>query len=279
MAIESKVSIKTLDRFTEHWQESQEHFSMDNIVGLFLQGSQNYGLDTEDSDVDTKLVVTPTLSDIVMNRSPVSTTHVRENDEHIDFKDIRLMLHTFRKQNINFLEILFTKVSAINSMYAKYWSRLVEHREEIAHYNVYAAVKAQKGVALEKYHAMEHRYPSRIAFIDKYGYDPKQLHHLLRVKTFLADYTSGKPYEECLIPSDKDYLISVKKGIYSLEEAREVANKALADIEEISSKYTKDSEYNKNDLFVEELLNSVQEDIMVRSIKRELVRKELKGEK
>ena len=25
----------------------------DNIVGIFLQGSQNYGLDTENSDIDT----------------------------------------------------------------------------------------------------------------------------------------------------------------------------------------------------------------------------------
>ena len=89
-----------MERVREHYNEALEHFSEDRIVGIYYQGSGNYGLDTPNSDVDTKLIVTPTLDDIIFNRKPVSTTHVRVNDEHIDFKDIRLMFQTFRKCNL-----------------------------------------------------------------------------------------------------------------------------------------------------------------------------------
>ena len=102
-----------MQRVFDHYNEALEYFPKNNIVGIFLQGSQNYRLETEFSDVDTKLMVTPTLDEICFNRAPHSTTHVRANDEHIDFKDIRLMLQTFRKQNLNFLEILFTDYKVI----------------------------------------------------------------------------------------------------------------------------------------------------------------------
>ena len=128
-------------RLAEHYKEALEYFPKDQIVGVFLQGSQNYGLDIEGSDVDTKLIVLPTLDDICFNKKAVSTTHVRENDEHIDFKDIRLMFQTFRKQNLNFVEILFTEYKIINPMYADLWQKLVDSNELIAHYNPYAAVK------------------------------------------------------------------------------------------------------------------------------------------
>lgn len=45
------------------------------LLGFFYQGSGNYNLDYEKSDVDTKLIVTPTFREIVFNKSPISTTH------------------------------------------------------------------------------------------------------------------------------------------------------------------------------------------------------------
>ena len=262
------IDIKT--RLTEHYEESTRYFSSQNIVGLFLQGSQNYGLETEYSDVDTKLVVTPSLHDIIMNRAATSTTHICENEEHIDFKDIRLMLQTFRKQNLNFIEILFTDYFILNPLYEDSWKKLIAKRENIAHYNIYNNVKAMKGVALEKYYAMEHRYPSKVEIIDKFGYDPKQLHHLLRVSDFIDKYISGQPYSECMKPTNREYLIEVKLGKYTLEEARELATAILGHINDITQNYTKDSEYNRNDSAVEELLDSVQEEIMTKSIRQEL---------
>ena len=51
---------------------------------------------------------------------------------------------------------------------------------------------------MEKYKALEHRYPTLIDKIDKYGYDPKQLHHIVRIHEFLERYIDGESYEDCL---------------------------------------------------------------------------------
>lgn len=221
----------------KHYEEALKYFDEQHIVGIFLQGSQNYGLDVDGSDIDTKLIVTPTFKEIVRADNPVSTTHIMNNEEHIDFKDVRLYIKTFLKQNPNFLEILFTRYFYVNPLYEDLWMQLIEHREAIARYDILANVKAIRGVALKKYHSMEHRYPSKIAIIDKYGYDPKQLHHLLRMEDFLVNYLKGISYEGCLIPDNYKLLAEIKSGLYggkllySLEEARKVADESLYHIE------------------------------------------------
>ena len=136
----------------KHYEEALKYFDEHHIVGIFLQGSQNYGLDVDGSDIDTKLIVTPTFKEIVRADNPVSTTHIMDNDEHIDFKDVRLYIKTFLKQNPNFLEILFTRYFYINPLYKDLWMQLVEHREAIARYDIFANIKAIRGVALESRH-------------------------------------------------------------------------------------------------------------------------------
>lgn len=259
-----------MDRVKEHYNEALTYFPEDRIVGIFLQGSQNYGLATPQSDVDTKLIVTPTFKDIAMNRKPVSTTHIRANEEHIDFKDIRLYIQTFRKQNLNFLEILYTDFAIVNPIYEKQWNRLVESREAITHFNPYRSVQSMKGIALEKYHAMEHEYPSKIEILKKYGYDPKQLHHLVRVEDYLGRYINGESYESCLDPgSMKQKLIEIKMGKYSLADARSIADKAKAHVEEMAE-YAYSIYPNEEDSEVNKLLDDVQYEIMRIAVKGEL---------
>lgn len=259
----------TIKRVKEHYNEALEYFPEDKIIGIFLQGSQNYQLDTEFSDVDTKLIIVPTFEEIAMNKQPSSTTHVRENDEHIDFKDIRLYINTFRKQNTNFLEILFTPFKITNPLYKSEWNRLVEAREDIAHYNPYRAVKALKGMAMEKYHALKHPYPSKLEILAEYGYDPKQLHHLLRLEEFLDRYISGESYTNCLIPTNIDFLKEVKLGLYNLEDAEKQAKRAIDNITAVADRFTGKVE-NIGDTKVDELLDDVQVNIMKIAIRNDI---------
>lgn len=256
-----------MDRVREHYQEALQYFPEHRILGIFYQGSGNYGLDYENSDVDTKLIVLPEVNDLIFNRAPVSTTHVRENDEHIDFKDIRLYMQTFRKQNLNFMEILFTPYKIINPHYEKYWQRLVDNREAITHYFPKQAIKSMQGIAKEKYHAMEHRYPSKAAVIDQWGYDGKQLHHLLRVQDYITRYIAGESYENCLKPLNAEYLLEVKRQTIPLEEARIIANNAMADIDEKCHVFLEQCS-DTTDPKVEKLLDEVQYDIMYTAIYR-----------
>ena len=264
------MKLSTIDRVREHLEEAFEHFPEDRVVGIFLQGSQNYGLEIPGSDVDTKLIVTPTFKDIAMNHKPISTTHVRANEEHTDWKDIRLYIQTFRKQNLNFLEILYTDFAIVNPIYAKQWNRLVELREAITHFNPYRSVQSMKGIALEKYHAMEHEYPSKVEVLKKYGYDPKQLHHLVRVSDYLDRYIAGESYESCLDPGPmKQELIEIKEAKYSLAEARVIADKTKAHVEEMAE-YAYSIYPNEEDLQVNALLDDVQYEIMKIAVKKEL---------
>jgi predicted nucleotidyltransferase len=258
-----------MDRVREHYNEALGHFPEDRIVGCFYQGSGNYGLDYEGSDVDTKLIVTPTFEDIAMNKKAVSTTHIRANEEHIDFKDIRLYIQTFRKQNLNFLEILFTKYAIINPIYKTEWDRLVQAREAIAHYAPVQAIKSMKGIAMEKYHAMEHHYPARMSWIEKFGYDPKQLHHLIRVREYIERYIDGESYEDCLISTQPEYLQRVKIGFHNLDDARIIANNSIGRIGNMCNEYLENcsKEVDEN---VDALLDDVQYNIMKIAIKKEI---------
>lgn len=257
------------ENLQDHYFDALKYFDDKNIVGLWLQGSQNYGLATENSDVDTKLLVTPTLHDLASNKKPVSTTFIRENNEHIDFKDVRDYIQLFRKQNLNFVEILFTDYFYINTLYMKQWCRLVDNREEIARMNPARCVHSMAGLASQKYHAMEHPYESKEAILAVHGYDPKQLHHLLRIEDFMYRYIKDEPYKDCMRPLDLEWHLRVKQGYYTLEHARRYADDAIKHIQNMRDEFTAKTTVGENQL-MKELLDDVQYEIIKISIKEEL---------
>ena len=262
---------KIMSRVNEHYKDALEIYPANQICLVALQGSQNYELDIPGSDVDTKVLVVPSFKEVALNKAPVSTTHIRYNNEHFDAKDIRLYMETFRKQNLNFLEILFTKYYILNSEYAYEWNRLVQEREAIAHMNPHRAVKSMMGIAQQKYHAMEHPYPSKLDILAKYGYDPKQVHHLIRVRDYLERYIAGESYEKCLIPSEAyhELIVDIKLGKFTLDEARKLANEHMAWIDDAAKTYC-DKVVAEEDPWCRGLLEDVSYNIMRISIKKEL---------
>ena len=274
--IEREQYIK--EGLNRHLEEFQKHYPDLELFCLCLQGSQNYELDiyTNEykSDIDTKVIIIPSLEDVVMNRKPISTTHVLPNNEHLDIKDIRLYFDNFKKQNINFLEILFTNYYLVNPKYEDLWQLLVYFREEIAHYNKNAALRCMAGMSMEKRKALCHPYPSIIDKIEKYGYDGKQLHHIIRMYDFICGYAQGDSFKKCL----KSYvhsrmMMKAKLNQYSLEEAIQ-----LADFFDLNTKTVKDlnlteqDEINKTALKV---LNDVQYAVIKRKIKEDILDEEV----
>lgn len=239
------------------------------VLGVFLQGSQNYGLSYEGSDIDTKCIIIPSFEDFCLNRKPVSTTLILPSNEHIDVKDIRSMFDNFKKQNINFVEILFTEYKLLNPEYKEAYNPMLENAEKIARYNNYLFVNCIAGMCMEKYKALEHRYPTLIDKIDKYGYDPKQLHHIVRIHEFLERYIDGESYEDCLKSKMKEYLINIKRGCHTLEEAREIANRLLNETRALKDKYMEEHEL-VIDKSVEELMNNTLVQILRRSFLLEI---------
>lgn len=80
---------KIMRRLSEHLDAVKEKHP--EWVGIFLQGSQNYKLDYEGSDVDSKLIVLPSFEDFVLNRKPQSYTHIMENRVGIALKSCTQM--------------------------------------------------------------------------------------------------------------------------------------------------------------------------------------------
>lgn len=226
------------------------------VFGVFLQGSQNYQLDYENSDIDTKCIVLPSAEDLILNKPPVSTTLILEDNSHIDLKDIRLMWQCFKKQNVNYLEILFTDFYYVPSYFESNWSVLRFMREAIAHIDNYAAVNCIVGMVLEKNAALCHPYPTLKDKIDKYGYDNKQLHHIIRCREFLDKYIAGTSYADCLIPYDKDYLISVKANYrYDLDQAKTIAKEAVDYVKAVKQTYLANHERSINETTIKQLDN------------------------
>lgn len=65
--------VKIMKRLSEHLEAVRDKHP--EWVGIFLQGSQNYNLDYEGSDIDSKLIVLPSFEDFVLNKRPYSYTH------------------------------------------------------------------------------------------------------------------------------------------------------------------------------------------------------------
>ncbi|WP_313069928.1 hypothetical protein [Lacrimispora sp.] len=241
-----------------------------NVVGVFLYGSQNYELDYEKSDVDTKAIVLPTLNDIVLNRQPVSTTVDMGDNCLCDVKDVRKMFECFKKQNINFIELLFTEYIVLNPIYKSRYQPMLDNAEIIARYNNYASINCMSGMALEKYNALTHPYPSIMYKIEKYGCDPKQLHHILRIKDFIVRYCEGEEYRTLLIPKNKEELLDVKANYhYELEYSKSLAKSTCDWIKEYKDEYMKNNPV-KIDERAENIMTKVMTDLITFSIKREV---------
>lgn len=245
-----------------------------DVVYLGLQGSQNYGLDVYDkdykSDVDTKAIILPSFEDIVYNRQPVSKTIVLDNNEHIDVKDIRVMFENFKKQNVNFLEILFTEFYILNEEYKEDINYLRNSAEQIARLNINRALRCMAGMSKEKLKALKHPYPATMDKIEKYGYDPKQLHHILRMNDFIKKYgIEQRNFKDCLIPNDKDYLVQIKKGILNEQEATELAENTDMDTYNVKEKLVTEQDIINKEAI--DTLNKIKYGILKQKFKKELL--------
>jgi hypothetical protein len=140
--------------------------------------------------------------------------------------------------------------------------------------NPYRAVKSMQGIAKEKYHAMEHRYPAKADIIDAYGYDGKQVHHLMRVDDYLERYIAGERYEACLKPTPRklprmmDYKMLDK---IPLEEAREEAKMLLAHVDAMAAEFCAEVEEKEDEVY-RAMLQEVSYSIMRIAVQKELRR-------
>ncbi|HHX68980.1 MAG TPA: hypothetical protein GX708_13135 [Gallicola sp.] len=168
------------------------------VLYLGLYGSQNYNLDDELSDYDAKAIILPSLHDIIF-RKVTSKTIDCENGS-IDVKDLITFYDVIKKGNFSYIESIDTEYSigdkTIKTMFKQFRPNL----------------KSILGAMYEKRKALTHEYPSKKEEFEKWGFDPKQYHHIIRLYEMLN-------YE----PENKSYLIyDIGETLYCREHMLEI---------------------------------------------------------
>lgn len=189
-------------RLKEHLDEALQNPKIHDWFMIAVNGSYNYNMDTPQSDIDSKLLVIPSLEQLVSGKSLNYLHCMSDNGEHVEVKDIRHYFATMLKQNINFVETLYAQVWIVNPVYMRLFHYLFEMRDAISGCNPIATIHCIQGTAHQKYKQMLQSSPARAAEIENYGFDRKSLHHLVRCVFFGEYYMKGTSYQECLQNND-----------------------------------------------------------------------------
>lgn len=218
--MEKKLILDTLTRYKNILVEKGY-----NVIYIGLYGSQNYNLDDSNSDIDARAIVLPTLNDLIFRRS-VSTTLEVEGVGAVDVKDLITYYSVIKKGNTAFIE----------PIRSEYWIGDGTIRDLLG--VIPANPKAVFGTMLEKQKALTHKYPSKEKEFELFGYDPKQLHHIIRMYDILMENkNNAQKYIETAYLSysgvSKDVMLGIKRndletGPITKDQAEEMARQYIA---------------------------------------------------
>lgn len=227
---------KVKQRLFEHLEAARLHYNIADTQWLFIAacGSMNYNLDGPQSDIDSKLVILPTLDDLIDNKKLHHLHIMDDNQEHCEVKDLKNYLSILMKQNINFLEVFFTDYVIVNPMYQAEMQQLTEQVHKLVFLDPVRTLHSVKGMLHTKHHQIFESSPGRSANIEKYGYDGKSLCHLLRLKYFTLDFidrVSGDDYKKLIWYDDGsmayNLLMYAKNHQFSAIDVQYLANYVL----------------------------------------------------
>lgn len=237
-----------------------------NVFAEFLYGSQNYGLDTLDSDVDTRTIIIPNLECLIDKRDVSKTIDLSNGMS--DVKDIKTMFKQFYKSNPAYLELLVSDYAVFVPTHKYEFDQLREMADEIASRDKKALAYASYGMVCNKVSALVSSLGPDKKEIATYGYDGKNVSHALRIDEFIHRFLDGQTLKDALNAKDYDCyktIIDLKKHKYSLEEALELGRKAYANVEKLCSK-----EFEKPNKEIVDFLNDIAYNVIKKELQFEL---------
>lgn len=183
------------------------------VYAIMLKGSQNYNLDDEESDIDADVILIPQLHEIDKARCTHKFTF--DNGEVV-CHDIYSFCEIVAKGNPQWIEVCHTEYKIGGDL-----SFLKDYKINPS---------ALKGMAYEKVKAFDHLFPSREHIVKKFGYDPKQLHHIIRLYDLLLNDVAIYKYND----KDREEMIAIKRGLYDIDKANEVKNEYMQKIVDLA---------------------------------------------
>ena len=167
--------------------DSVKHkFNIDttNIVGIFLYGSQNYGLSSDSSDIDS-IVLVKTLEK--------PKYEFVEAAGKIKVYTLKYFLYRLKLGDLECYEILYTKYKILNASSAAVWNSFVQEFSSCMNYDRIRQSLRDK--------VLEHL--NHVLWIvnnkEKARYNKKRLYWCIRVCDQLARINAGESFEDSLM--------------------------------------------------------------------------------
>lgn len=186
------------------------------IVYAFLQGSQNYNLDTSRSDLDIKAFCLPSFDDLYDGERFSKTLDYPLGQ--ITIHDLRMLPMLWKKMNPTYLEGFFSCAK---------WAEMDDDRGKTIFEDLFRSFRSDflrsiHGTFLKKKEEMHHPTAIRRPVIERYGYDIKSASHALRLGYLFQAILAFAPHEciydqyaKALRPTGevRDALLRVKNGV------------------------------------------------------------------
>lgn len=119
------------ERVNQHYQTLCNRFDEDYVFFVFLYGSQNYGLDTSESDVDTKAVVFLRQADLIIKTKIWEPMRIQ--NELCYISDLYTFLQDLTFGDPKSYELFISKYVKVNPKYKELFQMLVDFNAFIYH--------------------------------------------------------------------------------------------------------------------------------------------------
>lgn len=142
------------DIIRQVYRDAAQKIGEKNFLGVFLYGSQNYNLDTEDSDIDLTLVFIPDIEDVLIKNfipkpAPVIFTAIQGVQVTTHWTSVTDFVHSIcYKPSLSSIEYLCSQYDEINPRYWEAWTcDFAIHANEILRGNLLELVNNLEGQA------------------------------------------------------------------------------------------------------------------------------------
>lgn len=234
------MRLTDLQTISRVFQERNGFNLINNAICIAKSGSHLYNLATPASDLDYTAVVWPPKQHIIglgtwdkwepkKDGLPPSELGC---DLDIKVSSVRRFVQLLMKANPSLMELLWAPDEVFYRTTPD-WEELRANRHL---FNSKLLVKSLTGFARSQLVRMttvdastRDKGAKRKALIEQYGYDPKNAHHVIRLLTMAWEFIRDREFLPWRI-ADREYLISIKEGKWSMEDVQTTANDYLNDI-------------------------------------------------
>ena len=228
-----KIMSMNMEQFERHCKLAQDAFPEEDYIwfGTFLYGSQNYGLDTEESDIDTVSLYIPTIKTLsredgnarmlaIENELNDYYTDSPKVKDHIGFRDIRLWIKELIVGNPTSIELFYSTCKEINDKFYDAWLNL--NSLDVLKFNPERTISALKGMVSSN---LKHTWKPREGNEKDSDrrYNVKAFSEAIRLIHTLFNYINpNSNYMNVFVPKDavREFILSAKNGELMYEDAK-----------------------------------------------------------